>query len=156
MRHHGHQMSPGTILISAAVESGFGQHKVTLTTEGTSHSLEVAPRSSGFGSSANGGELLCLALATCYCNDLYREAAKRAIEVVSVEVQASAEFGAEGHPANRLSYRVSVRAKAAENVIRDLIANTDEVAEVHNTLRLGVPVVLESFKAESVASNDAA
>jgi hypothetical protein len=33
----------------------------------------------GGGSSANGGELLCLALATCYCNDVYREAKKRGI-----------------------------------------------------------------------------
>lgn len=149
-------MSAGEILISAALESGFGQHRVTLTTEGNSHSLEVAPRSSGLGSSANGGELLCLALATCYCNDLYREAAKQSIEVISVEVQASAQFGAEGHPASRLSYRVLVRANAAESAIRDLITNTDKVAEVQNTLRLGIPVVLESFEAHSVASNDAA
>jgi len=148
-------MSPGMLLISAAVESGFKQHRVTLTTAGNSHSLEVAPRSSGFGSSATGGELLCLALATCYCNDLYREAAKRSIEVTGVEVQASAEFGAEGHPASRLAYRVLVRAKAAENAIRDLITDTDSVAEVHNTLRLGVPVVLESFKVESVGGADA-
>jgi len=148
-------MNPGTLLISAAVESGFKQHRVTLTTAGNSHSLEVAPRSSGFGSSANGGELLCLALATCYCNDLYREAVKRSIEVIGVEVQASAEFGAEGHPATRLSYRVLVRAKAAELAIRDLITDTDKVAEVHNTLRLGVPVTLESFKVESIEGTDA-
>ena len=148
-------MSPGILLISAAVESGFKQHRVTLTTAGNSHSLEVAPRSSGFGSSANGGELLCLALATCYCNDLYREAAKRSIEVIGVEVQASAEFGAEGHPASRLSYRVLVRARATEVAIQDLITDTDKVAEVHNTLRLGVPVVLESLKVESVDSTDA-
>ena len=51
-----------------------------------------------------------------------------------------------------LSYRVSVRAKATEDVIRDLITHTDQVAEVQNTLRLGIPVDLESFKAESVAS----
>jgi len=55
---------------------------------------------------ANGGELLCLAMATCYCNDIYREAATRAIEVIGVEVEAKAEFGAEGAPASRLSYRV--------------------------------------------------
>jgi organic hydroperoxide reductase OsmC/OhrA len=72
----------GKLLISAAVESRPRQHRVMLTTAGKSHSLEIAPRSSGFGSSASGGELLCLALATCYCNDLYREAAKRSIEVV--------------------------------------------------------------------------
>jgi organic hydroperoxide reductase OsmC/OhrA len=149
-------MSQRTLLISAAVESGFEQHRVTLTTAGNSHSLEISPRTSGFGSSANGGELLCLALATCYCNDLYREAAKRSIEIMNVEVQADAEFGAEGLPANRLSYSVSVRARAAEDAIRDLIAHTDKVAEVQNTIRLGVPVVLESFKVVAVAGNDAA
>lgn len=143
-------MGPATILISASVENGFGKHRVSLTTAGKSHSLEIPPRNSGFGSSANGGELLCLAMATCYCNDLYREAAKRSIEIIGVEVQASADFGAEGLPASRLSYRVSVRAKAAENVIRDLITSTDKVAEVQSTLRLGLPVELESFKAESV------
>ena len=143
-------------MISAAVENGFEQHRVTLTTAGKSHSLEVAPRSSGFGSSANGGELLCLALATCYCNDLYREAAKRSIEVIGVEVQASATFGSEGQPASRLSYRVLVRAKAAENAIVELITDTDKVAEVQNTLRLGIPVDLESFKAESVLGPEAA
>ena len=145
-------MSAGTLLISAAVESRFEQHRVTLTTAGNSRALEVAPRSSGFGSSANGGELLCLALATCYCNDLYREAAKRSIEVTGVEVQASAEFGAEGQPASRLSYRVRVRAKATEDEIRDLITSTDKVAEVQNTLRLGIPVVMESFEALSATA----
>jgi hypothetical protein len=29
-------------------------------------------------------------MATCYCNDIYREAAKRGIEVIGVEVQANA------------------------------------------------------------------
>jgi organic hydroperoxide reductase OsmC/OhrA len=138
-------------VISATIESEFERYQVTLTTGGTSHSLEVAPRSTGYGSSANGGELLCLALATCYCNDLYREAAKRSIEVLGVEVRANAEFSAEGLPANRLSYRVSVRADAAESAIRELILHTDSVAEVHNTLRLGIPVALESFTAVSMA-----
>ena len=111
--------------------------------------VAIAPRASGFGSAANGGELLCLAMATCYCNDIYREAAKRAIEVVGVEVEAEAEFRAEGVPASRLAYRVSVRANAPEEIIRDLIARTDSVAEVQNTLRLGSPVALESFTAVS-------
>ena len=101
------------------------------------------------GSSANGGELLCLAMATCYCNDLYREAAKRGIEVIGVEVQANAEFEAEGVPAKRLSYRVAVRANAPEASIRELITHTDKVAEVQNTLRLGLPVALEAFSAVS-------
>lgn len=138
------------MLISAKVDSRFGHHQVTMTTNGKSHAVEIAPRTSGLGSSANGGELLCLALATCYCNDIYREAARRGIEVTGVEVQASAEFGSEGAPAQRLAYRVTVRARASEASIRKLITHTDGVAEVQNTLRLGLPVTLESFSAVSI------
>lgn len=139
-------------MISATVENEFGRHRVTLVTSGEAHTLEIAPRASGFGSAANGGELLCLALATCYCNDIYREAAKRAIEIIGVEVQAEAEFEIEGAPASRLSYRVTVRANAPEGAVRDLIAHTDSVAEVQNTLRRGLPVALESFTAVSSAA----
>ena len=137
------------MLISATVDSRFQHHKVTLTTSGKSHTVDIAPRESGLGSSANGGELLCLAMATCYCNDIYREAAKRGIEVTGIEVHAIAEFGPEGGPAQRLAYRVTVRANAAEPSIRELITHTDGVAEIQNTLRLGLPVSLESFSAVS-------
>jgi organic hydroperoxide reductase OsmC/OhrA len=140
---------------SATIKSEFKRHHVTLKTGDGARDLEIPAKASGFGSSANGGELLCVAIATCYCNDLYREAAKRSIEVVGVEVRADAQFDAEGAPASRLSYQVSVRAKASEQVIRELIAHTDSVAEVHNTIRLGMPVALESFEAVSVPGNDA-
>ena len=138
------------IMISATVESEFRRHSVTLSTGGSSHELHVTPRDSGYGSRANGGELLCLALATCYCNDIYREAAKRSIEVLRVEVRSDAEFGTEGAPARRLTYHATVRARASKAAICDLITHTDRVAEVHNTLRLGITVVLESFNAEEV------
>jgi organic hydroperoxide reductase OsmC/OhrA len=136
-------------MISAAVSNEFQRHRVTLSTAGKSHSVEIGPRPTGYGSVANGGELLCLALATCYCNDLYREAAKRKIEVHGVDVEAQAQFGAEGEPAKQLSFRVTVRAVAPEDAIRDLIRHTDSVSEVQNTLRLGMPVILESFEAIS-------
>jgi uncharacterized OsmC-like protein len=136
--------------IEASVENEKDVHRVTLSTNGQTHALAVAPRAGGFGSSANGGELLCLALATCCCNDLYREAQKRGVAVVGVEAAARAEFGGPGEPARSLSYRVTVRARATEDAIRALIVHTDSVAEVHNTLRLGMPVTLDSFEAISV------
>jgi organic hydroperoxide reductase OsmC/OhrA len=74
-------------------------HRVRPTTNGAAHAVVIPPRSSGFGSSANGGELLCLALATCYCNDPYREAEQRNIAVLRVAVEVQAEFGAAGEPA---------------------------------------------------------
>jgi organic hydroperoxide reductase OsmC/OhrA len=118
------------MLIEARVENQHRQHTVSLTTNGSAHALQVAPRPSGFGSSANGGELLCLALATCYCNDVYREAEKRGIAVIRVEVEAQAEFDAVGEPAHWLRYRANVFARAAAPEILELMLHTDRVAEV--------------------------
>lgn len=130
--------------ISARVESRENRLQVTLGTNGQSHALAIAPKPGGFGSSANGGELLALALATCYCNDLYREAAARGIVVQAVEVEVDAEFGGVGEPARRIRYRARVTADQSEEAIRQLIEHTDRVAEVHNTLRAGISVDLET------------
>ena len=131
--------------VHARVESRRDQHQVTLSTNGQSHTLAIAPKPGGLGSSANGGELLALALATCYCNDLYREAAARGIEVRSVEVEVEAQFGGVGEPARQIRYRARVSADAPEEAVRELVAHTDRVAEVHNTLRSGISVELESL-----------
>ena len=135
--------------ISARVENSAGQHQVTLETNGQPRTLAIPPRATGFGSSANGGELLFLALATCYCNDLYREAAKRGISVSAVTVEVTGEFGAEGEPARQVTYRARVAAQASEAAILDLMRATDQVAEIQNTLRVGRPVTLSRLEAES-------
>ena len=99
-----------------------------------------------YGSSANGGELLFLALATCYCNDLYREATKRNIKVERVEVNVEGEFGAEGEPAKNVTYRAKVAAQASEEEIQDMMRFVDTVAEIQNTLRVVTPVVLNQIE----------
>ncbi|WP_216321698.1 OsmC family protein [Deinococcus aestuarii] len=136
--------------ISARVQSSEGQHHVTLRTGDHSHALTIAPRPTGFGSSANGGELLFLALATCYCNDVYREAAKRGLRVRRVDVEVEGEFGAEGEPARNVTYHVRVAADASEVELRALLSHTDRVAEIQNTLRTGVPVTLGTVEVVDV------
>lgn len=133
--------------ISAQVQNSQGSHKVTLRTNDNEHALDIPPRPTGFGSSANGGELLFLALASCYCNDIYREAAKRNIQVERVEVEVDGEFGGEGEPARNITYRARVAAKASEEQIRELMTFTDSVAEIQNTLRLGMSVKLLEVEA---------
>lgn len=128
--------------ISAGVQNSEGQHRVTLSTNENTHSIEIPPRPAGFGSSVNGGELLFLALATCYCNDIYREAAKRGIQVERVEVQVEGDFGAEGEPAKNVTYQAKVTAQASEEAVQELMKYTDQVAEIQNTLRVGTPVTL--------------
>ncbi|WP_420595641.1 OsmC family protein [Deinococcus sp.] len=128
--------------ISARVQNSKGQHQVTLVSGDRAQTLTIAPGPSGLGSSVNGGELLFLALATCYCNDLYREAAKRGLNISGVEVQVEGEFGAAGEAARNIRYRVKVASRETEADVRALIQHTDGVAEIHNTLRAGAAVTL--------------
>ena len=126
--------------IRASVSSSASEHRAAVSTDGRASAVAVAGRPGG-GSALNGGELLCLALATCYCNDLYREAARRGLALEGVEVEVVAEFGGPGEPARRITYGARVRSDAPAEAVEALLAHTDAVAEVHNTLRAGTPVV---------------
>ena len=128
--------------ISATVISSRGSHRVTVRTGSAMQSLAAPPKATGNGSSINGGEFLMLAVATCYCNDLYREAERLRIPIESAEVEATAEFPAVGLAATNIRYRAVVRSSATAEAITQLLRQTDAVAEVHNTVRAGVPVEL--------------
>ena len=136
--------------IQASVQNSEGANRVTLRTNEHTHSITIAPRPSGFGSSVNGGELLFLDLATCYCNDVYREAERRGISVQRVEVDVEGDFEAEGWPARNVTYRARVTARAAEEQIRDLMRHTDRVAEIQNTLRVETPVTLIDLEEQAL------
>lgn len=128
--------------ISATINSRNNHHDVSVETNGTSRTVVIPPKPSGYGSSVNGGELLLLALATCFCNDLYREAGKRNIIIDSAEVVCTGEFGAEGEPGSNFQYKAIVSSPASPKEIEDLIRHTDQVAEIHNTLRKGLSITL--------------
>jgi uncharacterized OsmC-like protein len=135
--------------ISAHVHNRRNDHRVTLRTDDHSHALHISPRPTGFGSSANGGELLFLAVATCCCNDIYREASKRGIEVEGVDVEVEGEM-AEGTPARNVLYRAKVTARASPEAIQKLMRDTDQVAEIHNSLRVATPITLSRAEAMAV------
>jgi putative redox protein len=87
----------------------------------------------------NGGELLLLAIGGCYSNDLFREAAKRGIEVkacgsLSPQIGAAIRFAL-------ITYSVNW-SLARRTAIDDLIRHTDKVAEIPNSLRYGAEVRL--------------
>jgi organic hydroperoxide reductase OsmC/OhrA len=136
---------------SARIHNSQGEHDVKLTTGERTSKLEIPPKASGAGSSATGGELLMLALATCYCNDLYREAAKMGIRVTHVDVECSAEFPAEGEPARDITCAARITADAPEERVRELVAEADRLAEIHNTIRSAVPVTMGRVEVEAQA-----
>src|SRR5579872_1795301 len=113
--------------ISARVENRQHHHAVVLATNGQERSLNIPPKPEGSGSSVNGGELLFLALATCYCNDIYREGKKRGVAIDRVEVEVSGEFGGEGEPARKIEYRVSAVSGAPREEVLRLLRHTDSV-----------------------------
>jgi organic hydroperoxide reductase OsmC/OhrA len=136
--------------ITAQVDSQPSRHDATVATNGVVTSVPIPAREGMPGSGLNGGELLCLALATCYGNDIYREAVPRGIAVQHVEVTVDSEFGDVGEPARSIAFSVRVEARATEEEIVDLIRHTDTVAEIQNTIRQGMPVTLASFEAVSI------
>jgi organic hydroperoxide reductase OsmC/OhrA len=128
--------------ISATVKSAPPNHEAVVRTGTATRTLPIPPKSAGKGSAVNGGEFLMLALATCYCNDLYREAERLHIPLESVEVEASAQFPGVGLAAENIRYRAAVSSPAPAAAIANLLRQTDAIAEVHNTIRAGVPVAL--------------
>jgi uncharacterized OsmC-like protein len=130
--------------ISASIINSGERNEITVSTNNSSKELSIPSKPEGKGSAVNGGELLFSALATCVCNDVYREAAKRQIEIKSVEVKVTGEFGKEGEAGFNIEYSVNTNANASEEEIRELISYVDKVAEIHNTLRVGTTVTLKN------------
>jgi uncharacterized OsmC-like protein len=133
--------------ITARVNHRAGEHRVVVTTDGKAQAVAVAAKSMGSGSAINGGEFLMLALATCYCNDLYREAAALGMQLNGVEVEAYVEFEGVALAARKVRYCARVDSPESATRIEALLARTDVVAEIHNTLRAGAIVVRELWRA---------
>jgi organic hydroperoxide reductase OsmC/OhrA len=133
--------------MSATIRTGSDSHRAEIATgDAAARAVAIPPRDGSPGSSASGGELLMLALATCYGNDVYREAAKRGVPVEAVEVTAEAEFPAAGAPASAVRYAVRVTSSAPDDVVRELLTHTDAVAEIQATVRTAIPVELASIE----------
>lgn len=128
--------------ISATITNSLNQNNITVATNDQSNTITIASKPTGLGSSVNGGELLLTSLAVCYCNDIYREAAKKNIEIISVEVEVTANFGKDGEAGFNFQYKPKVVANATADRIRQLIEHVDSVAEIHKTLRQGVEINL--------------
>lgn len=126
--------------IAASIKSSLDQLETAVETNGATRSLVLPTKPTGLGSAVNGGELLLLSLAICFCNDIYREAAKMNIAVSNVEVVVTGEFDAEGEAGSNFQYKANVEADATPEQIKALIEHTDKVAEIQNTLRKGVGI----------------
>jgi len=131
------------MFISATLQNEAHRLRSYVSTGDVTRPVNLPAKDTGWGSAVNGAELLLLSLATCFCNDLLREAARRSLAIRSVEVTVTATFAAEGEAGSDFRYRAHVDADAAPGEIEALIRQTDAVAEIHNTLRKGVKIHIE-------------
>jgi organic hydroperoxide reductase OsmC/OhrA len=134
--------------ISAVITNSAGAHRAIVRTGSAQQDLSIPAKPGGAGSGVNGGEPLFLALATCYCNDIYREAHERGLTVDSVQVEVTGNFSTRGAAAEDIRYRATVRSSAGREEILALMRHTDSVAEIHDTVRQGAAVALTECVAE--------
>jgi len=133
------------MIISATIKNSANKNDIIVATNSNEKQISIPSKTEGGGSSVNGGELLFLSLATCFCNDIYREAVRRKMNINSVEVNVSGEFDKEGEPASNINYHAHIESpNSSQQQIDELIKYVDSVAEIHNTLRKGVSVQLKN------------
>ena len=99
---------------------------------------EAGGRGLGF----NGGQLLNLAVAGCVSNDLFREAAKRGIQLDRVQVEADSDYAGDPAITRLIEYEVQLSGDASAEALADLVAYVDEIAEIPNSIRRGTQVRL--------------
>ena len=128
------------MIIVATIKNSLQQNDIVVETDGNKKAITIPAKPPGQGSSVNGAELFFLSLATCFCNDIYREAGRRNIIIKSVAVTVFGEFGKEGEPASAISYKTDIQADASSNEISALMDHVDKIAEIHNRLRKGMNV----------------
>jgi organic hydroperoxide reductase OsmC/OhrA len=128
--------------ITAHVINREASYTANLKSGEREHILSIPTKPDGQGSLANGGELLLLALATCYCNDLYREARRQGLIIDAVEVEVMGEYTGEGEPVGSLRYRATAWTTSAKEKVFEVMTHTDTVAEIHNTLRKAAEIQL--------------
>jgi len=101
-----------------------------------------AASAGGGGLGFSGGQLLYLAVAACYSNDLYREAATRGIGLRRVAVTVDGDFPARGAVSTPIVVDVELDGDAPEADLAALLDEVDAIAEIPNSLRLATAVTV--------------
>jgi organic hydroperoxide reductase OsmC/OhrA len=96
----------------------------------------------GGGLGFNGGQLLYAAIAGCYSNDLYREAATLGITLRRVAIAVDGDFPSRGEPSTPITVDLELEGDAPEDRLRELVDLVDRIAEIPNSIRGTTPVTL--------------
>ncbi len=106
----------------------------------------------GDGLGYKGGQVLVLAVGTCFYNNLYYAADERGIKIRNVEIEVTSEWTKEPKVSSGISVSVKVEAEADLAEIQELINYVDRVSTVSNSLRQGTTVSIGDVQAISATS----
>lgn len=106
--------------------------------------IDRTPRAGGLGIGFSGEELFMMAIGASVCNDLYREAAIRGIEIAHVEIIVNGDWSGEPALAKNIRYDIRLESSAPREAVEELIKYTDQVAEIPYSLRSGTQVRLNA------------
>jgi putative redox protein len=112
------------------------------TTNGLTLVADRPASAGGRGLGFSGGQLLYLSIAACVSNDVYREAATMGVPVRRVSVEVDGDFPARGSASTAIDVTVEIDADAPDAAVDELLAEVDRVAEIPNSLRGTVSVVI--------------
>ena len=108
----------------------------------------------GRGLGFNGGQLLYAAIAACYSNDLYREAATMGVALRRVALSVDGDFPARGEPSTPISVDLELEGDAPESRLHELVDLVDRIAEIPNSIRGTTPVEIRSRVITGVSPAD--
>lgn len=100
-------------------------------------------KAGGMGLGFNGAQMLALALGGCFCNDLRYVAQDLGVSIRSLTVSVTVRL--EGEPLLTTNATMSVACELIDEIDpRLLIEKAKETCMVSNSLRKGIPVVIET------------
>lgn len=100
-------------------------------------------KAGGMGLGFNGAQMLALALGGCFCNDLRYVAQDLGVSIRSLTVSVTVRL--EGEPLLTTNATMSVACELIDGIDpRLLIEKAKETCMVSNSLRKGIPVVIET------------
>lgn len=130
--------------ITAQINSSINKVSTLIKKDNETKSFILPPREEGFGSSVNGGELLLLALATCYCHTIYRGAKEMNLDIGEITVSVTGDFSDDVPKMQDFSFSVQVRSSATGQQLQELVGYADLHATIPNLLRKGRQIRLNA------------
>jgi uncharacterized OsmC-like protein len=103
----------------------------------------------GDGLGYSGGQVLVLAVGTCFYNNLYNAADERGIKIQSVELEVTSGWTEEPKVSSGIEVSAKVEAEASAAEIVELIQHAGRVSTVSNTVRKGTTVTMGNVQAVS-------